>query len=107
MCWAVPARVVEVEGLTAKVDFGGGAVRTVIVAYDDVKVGDVVLVHAGAIIGKVKPEELLETLKLYTELAVELAVQSGMSREEAEKQVSEQLAEWRRWVEEIGGRGEG
>ena len=106
MCWAVPARVVEVEGLTAKVDFGGGAVRTVIVACDDVKVGDVVLVHAGAIIGKVRPEELFETLKLYAELAVELAVQSGMNREEALKQVEAQLAEWRRWVEEGEG-GEG
>ncbi len=97
MCWAVPARVVRVEGMLAQVDFGG-AVRTVVVAAEGVKEGDIVLVHAGAIIGKVRPEDFAESIKLYAELALETALQSGLSRKEAEELVKRQLSAWERWL---------
>jgi len=65
------------------------------------KVGDIVLVHAGTIIGKVRLEELKSSLELYREMAIELAVEAGISREEAEKQVENQLRIWSKWLEEM------
>ena len=40
MCLAVPAKVLEVKGEHAKVDFGGGIVREVNVSLVDVNVGE-------------------------------------------------------------------
>jgi len=101
MCWAVPARVLEVRDLVAKVDFGG-AVREVIIATEEVRPGDIVLVHAGAVIGKVRREELLDSLKMYKEMSVELAVASGIPREEAERQAEEYISYWLNWLGEKG-----
>ena len=101
MCWAVPARVIRIQGITAQVDFGGGAYKTVVLATEGVREGDLVLVHAGAIIGKMRMEEFAESLELYREMAIALAVEGGLSREEAEKRVDEQLSVWKRWVEEV------
>ena len=94
MCWAVPAKVLEVRGMTALVDFGRGVEKEVIVAVSDIKEGDLVLVHAGAIISKVRAEEVLKSIEIYKEMAVELAVEQGVSREEAEEQVEESMREW-------------
>jgi len=101
VCWAVPAKVVEIEDYIAKVDFGDGAYKTVLIGVDGLKVGDIVLVHAGTIIGKVRLEELKSSLELYREMAIELAVEAGISREEAEKQVENQLRIWSKWLEEM------
>ncbi len=69
MCWAVPAVVVEVdqENNIAIVDFGG-VKREVLVGIEDVKPGDIVLVHAGLIISKVDTEALEEYKKLMEEI---------------------------------------
>ena len=40
MCLAIPAKVLEVKGEHAKVDFGGGIVREVNVSLVDVNVGE-------------------------------------------------------------------
>lgn len=64
MCWGVVAKVVKVNGLRAKVDFGG-LLREVLVVEENVKVGDLVVVHAGTIIGKIDEKEVKNTLKLY------------------------------------------
>ena len=45
MCLAIPAKVIEVQGNTAKVDFGEGIVREVDVMLVEAKVGEYVLVH--------------------------------------------------------------
>ena len=64
MCLAVPARVIEVDGDLAKVDFGG-VVREVNISLVDVKVGDYVLVHAGYAIQVIDEREAEETLALW------------------------------------------
>jgi hydrogenase expression/formation protein HypC len=68
MCLAVPARVIEVNGDLAKVDFGGGVVREVNVSLVDAKVGDYVLVHAGYAIQVIDEREAEETLALWREI---------------------------------------
>jgi hydrogenase assembly chaperone HypC/HupF len=58
MCLAIPAKVTEVNGDLAKVDFGGGVVREVNISLVDVNVGDYVLVHAGYAIQVIDKEEM-------------------------------------------------
>ncbi|KYH42432.1 MAG: hydrogenase assembly chaperone HypC/HupF [Candidatus Bathyarchaeota archaeon B26-1] len=65
MCLAVPAKIIEVEGQNAKVDFGGGVIREVNVTLVDVKAGDYVLVHAGYAIQVVDEKSAEETLRLW------------------------------------------
>jgi len=85
MCWGVPARVVKTGEYTAIVDFGGGSTREVVLAARGVREGDLVMVHAGAIIGKISEEELLSSLELYKEMALTLA--EGGEREEVERYI--------------------
>ncbi|MEM1514551.1 MAG: HypC/HybG/HupF family hydrogenase formation chaperone [Candidatus Bathyarchaeia archaeon] len=67
MCLAVPARIIEVNGDLAKVDFGG-VIREANVSLVDAKVGDYVLVHAGYAIQVLDKEEAEETLRLWREI---------------------------------------
>ena len=73
MCWGVPAKVREVKGLTAIVDFGEGSLKEVVIAVDEVKEGDLVVVHAGAIVGKMSGEELTGYLELFREMVLSLS----------------------------------
>jgi hydrogenase expression/formation protein HypC len=68
MCLAIPAKVLEVQGYKAKVDFGEGVVREVNVSLVDVKKGDYVLVHAGFAIQVLDEEEAEKTLRLWEEM---------------------------------------
>ena len=68
MCLAIPARVVEVQGDVAKVDFGQGIVREVNVMLVEARVGEYVLVHAGYAIQVIDKEAAEETLRLWEEI---------------------------------------
>jgi len=68
MCLAIPAKVVDVKGDSARVDFGEGVLREVNVALVDVEVGNYVLVHAGYAIEVISEEEAQETLRLWNEI---------------------------------------
>jgi hydrogenase expression/formation protein HypC len=68
MCLAIPARIVEVHGDAAKVDFGEGVLRDVSVALVKVNVDDYVLVHAGYAIQVISREEAQQTLQLWEEI---------------------------------------
>ena len=68
MCLAIPAKVIEVNGDVAKVDFGEGVLREVNVSLVEAKVGDYVLVHAGYAIQVLSQEEAMETLRLWKEI---------------------------------------
>jgi len=68
MCLAIPAKVVEVQGDVAKVDFGQGIVRDVNVILVEAHVGEYVLVHAGYAIQVVDQEAAEETLRLWEEI---------------------------------------
>ncbi len=69
MCLGVPGRIVEVDGLIAKVDFWGVKKRIRLETVDGpVKAGDYVLVHVGFALRKIPEEQVAETLSLYDEL---------------------------------------
>ena len=64
MCLAVPARIVELADDRAVVDALGNRwnIRTTLTP--EVKMGDIVLIHAGFAIAKVDEEEAKETWEL-------------------------------------------
>lgn len=68
MCLAVPAKILEINGDLAKVDFGGGVMREVNIMLVDARVGDYVLVHAGYAIQVLDEKEAEETLMLWKEI---------------------------------------
>ena len=68
MCLAIPAKVLEVQGDVAKVDFGQGIGRDVNVMLVEAHVGEYVLVHAGYAIQVVDQEAAEETIRLWEEL---------------------------------------
>lgn len=68
MCLAIPAKVVEVKGDIAKVDFGSGVLRDVNVSLVEAKVGEYVIVHAGYAIQVLDEKAAQETLQLWNEL---------------------------------------
>ena len=68
MCLAIPAKVLEVNGNVAKVDFGQGVAREVNVMLVDVIVGQYVLVHAGYAIEKLDQKAAEESLNTWREI---------------------------------------
>ena len=68
MCLAIPAKVVEINGDMAKVDFGAGTMREVNVSLVDAKIGEYVIVHAGYAIETLDQKAAEETLALWNEI---------------------------------------
>lgn len=68
MCLGVPAKIIEIEGSMALVEFGGARRKISIAMLPDAAVGDYVIVHAGYAISKVDEEEALEELNLWREV---------------------------------------
>ena len=68
LCLAIPAKVLEVNGDVAKVDFGQGVAREVNVMLVDAKVGEYVLVHAGYAIEKMDQKAAEESLQTWREI---------------------------------------
>lgn len=68
MCLAIPAKVIDIKGDNASVDFGEGVLRDVNVTLVDVEIGEYVLVHAGYAIQVLSEEEAQETLRLWNEI---------------------------------------
>lgn len=68
MCLAVPARIVELEADEAVVDAMGNRFDAKTTLLEDVKIGDLVLVHAGFAISKVDEAEARKTWELLEEL---------------------------------------
>jgi hydrogenase expression/formation protein HypC len=68
MCLAIPAKVVEVHGDTAEVDFGAGTMREVNVSLVEAKIGEYVIVHAGYAIEVLDQKAAEETLALWNEI---------------------------------------
>ncbi len=63
MCLAVPSKIIEINGKTAKVDVDGVIRETSIMLINDVKIGDYVIVHAGFAINILDEEAALQTLE--------------------------------------------
>jgi hydrogenase expression/formation protein HypC len=72
MCLGVPGLVVEVDELTALVDFWGVRRRVRLDLVDEpVSTGDYVLNHVGFAIRRIPPEDVQTTLSMYEELIKE------------------------------------
>lgn len=85
MCLAVPAKIVEISGDLAKVDFGSGVLREVnIMLLEEAKKGDYVLVHAGYAIQHLDEQEAEETLRLWKEF-LEKAEIAGVEEEKTDE----------------------
>ena len=69
MCLGVPGRILEIDDMTATVDFWGvkRQIRLDIVDVP-VKIGDYILNHAGFAIRRIPDESIGDTLSLYEEL---------------------------------------
>ncbi len=68
MCLAIPAKVIEVHGDIAKVDFGAGTMREVNVSLVEAKIGEYVIVHAGYAIEILDQKAAEETLAMWNEI---------------------------------------
>jgi hydrogenase expression/formation protein HypC len=68
MCLAIPARIVDLEGDRATVDAMGNRWNARTTLLPDVKVGDLVLVHAGFAISTVDEQEAKATWDLYAQM---------------------------------------
>lgn len=68
MCLAIPARIVELEGDNAVVDAMGNRFKAKMTLLKDVKLGELVLVHAGFAISVVDEEEAKKTWSLIAKI---------------------------------------
>ncbi len=68
MCWAVPVKLVEVDGEKGVVEFSGTRRDVGLHFIADPAVGDYVLLHAGFAIQKLDPQEAETTLGLWNEM---------------------------------------
>jgi len=70
LCLGVPGRVVKkLSEMEALVDFGGVTRIVDALLAPDIREGDLVIVHAGAIIGKIDEETFNEMIAVYKEMA--------------------------------------
>ncbi|GAE88404.1 HypC/HybG/HupF family hydrogenase formation chaperone [Acetivibrio straminisolvens] len=70
MCVAVPGKIVEINGDTAKVDILGNIYEANIKLVS-AKIGDYVLIHAGCAIEVLKKDMAKEILSLFNDLEEE------------------------------------
>jgi hydrogenase expression/formation protein HypC len=68
MCLAIPARIVELKDDKAVVDAMGNRFKAKTTLLPEVKLGDLVLVHAGFAISSVDEEEAKKTWQLIAEI---------------------------------------
>jgi len=68
MCWAVPAKVIEIQGPLGKVELSGTVREVGLQLLEGLQIGDYVLIHAGFAIQKVDEEEAIKTLGLMEEV---------------------------------------
>lgn len=71
MCVAVPGKIIQINGNTAKVDIMNN-VTEVNIALVDAKIDDYVLIHAGCVIEVLKEETAQELISLFEELEEEV-----------------------------------
>lgn len=68
MCLAIPARIIEIDGVRARVDVLGNVRDANLALIADVRVGDYILLHAGFAIQKLEAEDAQNTLRVFEEL---------------------------------------
>ena len=69
MCLGIPAKVIEIDKNTAKVELGGLLRDISLDLCPEVSVGDYVLIHTGFAIQRLDEEDARETLDLLKQIA--------------------------------------
>lgn len=69
MCLAIPAKLIEIDGLKGKVDIGGVISEIGLALVDNVKTGDYLIIHAGYALEVLDEDEAGKRLELFEELA--------------------------------------
>ena len=72
MCLGIPAKIINISGDIAKVDFGGVS-REVDISLVDAKENDYVIIHAGFAIQVLDEEDALQTLEMFKQILEEEA----------------------------------
>lgn len=68
MCLAIPARIVELSGDKAVADAMGNRFSARTTLLPQVKIGDIVLVHAGFAIATIDEQQAQETWQLFAQI---------------------------------------
>jgi hydrogenase expression/formation protein HypC len=68
MCYAIPAKIIELKNDVAKVDYGGITKEANCSLVADVSIGDYVLIHAGFAIEKLDKDSAESSLSLMQEM---------------------------------------
>ncbi|MEM3374534.1 MAG: HypC/HybG/HupF family hydrogenase formation chaperone, partial [Candidatus Woesearchaeota archaeon] len=82
MCYAIPAKILEIKGDEAKVDYGGVFKKINISLMPDVKINDYVLVHAGFAIEKVSELSAKETLKILEQIEKDNNIKKNIKKQQ-------------------------
>lgn len=67
MCYAIPAKIIKIEGDTAVADYGG-IKKKINISLLNISLGDYVLVHAGFAIEKISQKSAEDILQKYLQL---------------------------------------
>jgi hydrogenase expression/formation protein HypC len=68
MCLAIPAKVLSINGTTARVAIEDVEYNASLLLLENVSPGDFIMLHAGFAIEKVDPDDAAETLRLLNEM---------------------------------------
>jgi len=68
MCLAIPAKILNITGLSADANFGGAKRKIRLDLLPSAKVNDYVLIHAGFAISKISKEEAQTTESILKEI---------------------------------------
>lgn len=69
MCLGTPAKVIEIDGRNAIVDYGGVTKEVDAILMPNLEPGDYVIIHAGAIISRINEKRYNELVEALKELA--------------------------------------
>ncbi|SHO53315.1 HypC/HybG/HupF family hydrogenase formation chaperone [Anaerocolumna xylanovorans] len=82
MCVAIPGKIIEIHGDTAKADIMGNIFEANI-SLVDAKLGDYILIHAGFAIEVVQTETAQEMIDIFAELDEVIRNDTGAGKEGA------------------------
>lgn len=69
MCLAIPARIIDIDGVMATAEVGGVCKGISLALVDDIAVNDYVIVHLGYALNRLDPIAAEETLELFRQVA--------------------------------------
>ncbi len=82
MCVAIPGKIIEIHGDTAKADIMGNIFEANI-SLVDAKLGDYILIHAGFAIEVVQVDQAQEMIDIFAELDEVIRNDTGAGKVEA------------------------